>query len=646
MVHLRQTSSLKASRRRYYPLLAILALVLASMACIDTGLQISVIHNEKSEDSLLVVFRQYLSPSYVDAARKANEQRANDFKAAKRPLTDPPLPESMADMKELFDIQKYQDMDYLVEETENGFTATEKMSLVQKQEAEDWIVEKIHDPKQPGLVTYRVKVYLDLTDLEGFEIFELRKEELGDPPDLKPSGGDVEMSGSPFGDMFSMIGSAAEAGEQEMEIELYYAHMALLKSDPLKYEVWVMLPGKITLYELDGKEAGTLDTQLNEVSLVIDEATIKANAGKKMVFHVESELKDCKYACQGEHIVWDGNEKSSTCDCVCEKGMFSLDDTKGLDPKDIECHDCNILCTNSERDLVIDLENCEPGICACMCKPPLVPSNDGKKCITQEESWIEVNKISEFGPSATELKEAVAAITDPFNEKDVNKMAGWFYLSSRERAGLLRYLEYLDYAVNRTNLVVSTVGDSEEVDYAGLQAERQARLKKVRQKAIDAVENEIDKRRRIQKWIIWEIGFKYEVARIALEIPDWISKFNGTATEIATNFIEEELTSTVIDGIKAETHGDAPTTIQEAAMVLISKIPEMATRGCVDDYYQYLKYFKEYCREDCKTDYDAQTAHELALKALRKGMDKQRLNWAKEGEAYDRAFWKINDEKP
>ena len=86
----------QAQIKKFGPMLAMLALALAGLACINTELTLTVTHQENVADSLDVQYQQYLIPSYVEEAIKANQERAVDFTAAGRDPGEPILPTSSA----------------------------------------------------------------------------------------------------------------------------------------------------------------------------------------------------------------------------------------------------------------------------------------------------------------------------------------------------------------------------------------------------------------------------------------------------------------------------------------------------------------------------------------------------------------------
>ncbi|MCJ7718223.1 MAG: hypothetical protein MUO54_17115, partial [Anaerolineales bacterium] len=117
MLQKNQTPLKSPTRRERWraraPLLAILALVSASLACINSELSLVVKHEEGQVDSLEVVSQRNIKESWINAAKEVNQERAADFAAAGRSTdTDDILPITPADFGELFNAQEYIDQGY------------------------------------------------------------------------------------------------------------------------------------------------------------------------------------------------------------------------------------------------------------------------------------------------------------------------------------------------------------------------------------------------------------------------------------------------------------------------------------------------------------------------------------------------------
>ena len=624
--------------RKYYPLLALLLLTLTTLACINTDLKIKVSQNEGSAETLNIDFEQNLSDSFVAAAKVVNQERKADFAAAGRKTDmEDLLPTSRSDIEDLFNIKQYQDQGFTVTTTDTGFSATKQVALDKDEVTEGWTIKVIKDPNHPGLITYRVKVRLDLSNLEGEDLFELRYQPQMDKPNLNP-GSSYTPSGGFVGDILGGLGAAAGEAEQELAIELYYVQKALKASEPIEYRISVELPGTVVLHKLDGTTAGTLDGNL--VTLVVDEKTISINGGKKLVFHVESIVKDCSKACDKDfHLIWDEDEEGASCNCVCEAGWEKIEGENA-------CNHCDSICSWSDSNLVRDLEKCEPDKCACWCKEGMVMNNAGTACIDEYDAWVEDQQRSEEGgPAAQELADLFAAFLDPNNDKNINEMPGWFLLTSGERENLLAFLEALGLAVDRTQLTIYLGPDLTTDQRIQLIKEEQDRILQIQELAIKQLEDEIDERRRIQNIIIKEIGGNANLGQYLVKIPEWYSKLHQSSYDLAKNYVEGKLTGAVKKRVLQETHGNSPATYPAAAAELIKQIPQMATKSSVDDFYLYMDLFKDNCSNPCQGN-SASVAHELALEQLQKKIGPNRINWSNPGEAYDNAFRKLNPDVP
>ena len=629
--------------RRKHPirsslLLAILVLTLASLACITSEINLTVTHQDGSVDTLEVVQNQYLTESWITAAKAVNQERKADFVAAGRNTDlEDLLPVKSADLDTLFDTKKLQEQGYELTTSETGYTASKTFTLDQARSGESWTVKIIQNPDHPEQITYRAKITLDLSNLQG-SIFELRSQPLPAKPNLAPGSGSGSSGGS-YGDLFGLFGATSEAAQQEMAVELWYGQKAMQQSDPIEYALSVELPGAVVLHQLDGQTAGTLEG--NRVSLILDEATLMANAGKTLVFHVESILKDCSNACNSApHLVWDGDEAGVNCSCICEKG-FEVIQGENV------CVNCIEVCPGRGENLAIDPENCELNQCACMCKDGMEMNNAGTKCITTAEAEAEDRQRTELGGiSRVEAGEVFLGFFLGMSEGEINRLPGWYLLTTEERKDLLALVEALGIAVDRSQLVIDLGPEMSTDDRIRLIKEEENRLQQVEDQAIAEVKDQIDDRRTIQSEIIKEIGGQWEKLNHLVKIPDYYEKLWQTTKVLATNYVKGQLNDEVKNRILQQTHGGSPESIEAAAAELIKKIPYLTTNGCVDDYFLYKQYYEEGCPAGCEGD-DARIAHETALEQLQKKLENGiygagRINWSKPGEAYDRAFWTLN----
>jgi len=272
----------------------------------------------------------------------------------------------------------------------------------------------------------------------------------------------------------------------------------------------------------------------------------------------------------------------------------------------------------------------------------------GTECVDEKQSWLENNHIGEGGPTTAQMMAAIEAILDPENQTNINEMAGWNFLTSPERESLLQYLGSLGHAVDRTQLTVYTGPEMTTDERIQRIKEEQNRLQQIRELMINQLNEEIKERRDIQNTIINAIAGDSKIAPYLLDllkIPEWILKMDQSAMDFATKYVEGKLTKAVKVRILQEAYGNSPPTLAAAAAELIKQIPQMATQGCVGDYYLYLKYFKENCGANCNGD-DADLAHEMALEKLQDNIASGRKDWSKPGQAYDNAFRKLNEDIP
>ncbi len=617
--------------RSRYPLLAILTLVLASLACISAELNLEVVQQEGQVDKLVVQIRRTILESWVAAAEQVNQERKADFTAAGRSTDiEDLLPVTPEDFGETLDGSIYQDQGYSVTTTDRGFSAEKTISIDQTASSDEWSVQIIQDPEHPEQTLYRAKIFLDLTDFEG-STTDLRNQPLPAKPNLNPgsSSGSVGGGLSGLGGLFDGL---SEALQQELAVELWYVQKAMQISDPLEFRFSIELPGTVRLHQLNGQTAGTVSG--NKVTVVLDETALMAYAGQKVVFQVESVVLDCSQACSDvPHLLWDGEEDATECNCVCEKGFEVIEGEKA-------CVNCDMVCSWSDPNLATNLAACEVNNCGCQCKEGYQINNAGTKCITTAEAQAEDNQRTENGgPSKTEISEVV---TNLILGMDVSQLPGWFLLTSNQREDLVGLVEMMGVAVDRSNLPTTAEEESLTDLLIRQNEEEQKRLTRLEEIAIGQLEDAIDDRRRIQQVIIDEIGGFYWVGDHITRIPDYITKFFQSSAELAEGYVKGELEGAVKDRILEQTHGGSPATMEDAAAELVKQLPFLATRFTVDDYYLYKGLYQKECPAGCQGE-QATEAHQKALEELQLQLKGSyygtgRAGWAKPGEAYDRAF--------
>ena len=159
--HSKRLPTRRGRWRSRYPLLAIVTLVLASLACISAELHLEVTHQEGQVDNLEVQVVRTINESWVAAANQVNQERKADFAAAGRTTdTEDLLPVIPEDFGELMDAGTYQDQGFVVTTMDRGLSAEKTIPLDKTASSDDWKVDIIQNPDHPEQTTYRVKILL------------------------------------------------------------------------------------------------------------------------------------------------------------------------------------------------------------------------------------------------------------------------------------------------------------------------------------------------------------------------------------------------------------------------------------------------------------------------------------------------------
>jgi len=642
-----QALSYPGMSRKRLLLLAIIALTLASLACISAELNLEVIHQEGQADNLVVQTKRTINKSWVTAANQVNQERRSDFAAAGRATdTEDLLPVNPEDFGELMDAGTYQDQGFVVTSTDRGLSAEKTLPLDQTASSDDWKVEIIQNPDHPEQITYRAKIFLDLTEMEG-SVFELRNQPLPAKPNLTP-GSSSGSSGEGLSGLGGLFEGMSEALVEEMTVELWYIQKAMQMSDPIEFIFSIELPGTVLLHKLNGETAGTVEG--NKITLVLDEPALMAYAGQEVVFHVESVLLDCSQACNEEsqpHLIWDGDEEGVSCNCVCEKGFEVIEGEKA-------CVNCDSVCSWSDPNLETDLASCEENKCSCRCKEGYEINNAGTECITTAEAEAEDNqRTANNGPTRNEIRQLIYVI---IKGEDIRQLPGWLLLNGDQRENLVNILEASGFAVDRSSLLASSPDlTTDQLIRRMQEAENlEQRLEEI---AIGLVEDEIYNRQRIQEVIIDEIGGSTRFVEYAGDAWEGIKNIKNLFQDpydMAEQYVKDKYEGEIKDQVTDWTHGEAPATIEDAAAVMIEKLPYLATKGTIKDYYRYKEYFEKHCQDQWEcSDAEVNEAHHEALTELEAYLNDidvenrdsvygaGRINWAKPGDAYDRAFEKL-----
>jgi len=440
----------------------------------------------------------------------------------------------------------------------------------------------------------------------------------------------------------------SEALQEELTVELWYIQKAMQMSDPIEFTFSIELPGTVLLHQLNGETAGTVDG--NKITLVLDEPALMAYAGQEVVFHVESVLLDCNQACNEEsqpHLIWDGDEEGVSCNCVCEKGFEVIEGERA-------CVNCDSVCSWSDPNLETDLAACEDNKCGCRCKEGYEINNAGTECITTAEAEAEDNqRTANNGPTRNEIRQLIYVI---IKGEDIRQLPGWLLLNGDQRENLVNILEASGFAVDRSSLLASSPDLTTDQLIRRMQ-EAENLERRLEEIAIGMVEDEIYNRQRIQEVIIDEIGGStrfVEYAGDAWEGIKNIKNFFQDPYDMAEQYVKDKFEGEIKDQVTDWTHGEAPATIEDAAAVMIEKLPYLATKGTIKDYYRYKEYFEKHCQDQWEcSDAEVKEAHQEALTELEAYLNDidvenrdsvygaGRINWAKPGDAYDRAFEKL-----
>lgn len=317
----------RSARLRWIGVL-VLVLALSGLGCITAEIGIEVIPIEGEQNQVTVHLSEHLTEAYMEAARSANAERAQDYQAASLPVPGDFWPESFFDEwdSELGDLSPLADwfneggeadsvkksvsgynivhsITFEGDMTPTGESAAELCKVLDVLSvAEIQPLGVSADRADPERIhTVITLLITDVTSSELGMVYrdrldQLRAEGLGPKPVLSAAG---------------TPGAGAELDE-------WYEDRLLLLSGLPTVSYWIELPGEITSSEIDGRPAGTLSAAKNRVTLEVDEDYLRQHPeGAAGIWRIESVMHTCQLECGNKpYMIW--NQVSAPGECICE----------------------------------------------------------------------------------------------------------------------------------------------------------------------------------------------------------------------------------------------------------------------------------------------------------------------------------------
>lgn len=326
----------RSRRFRWVGVLLVL-LVLSSLSCITTEIGVKVVPQGEQKGEFTVRLAMHYTDAYLEAARRANTERAQDYQTAGLEIPEDLFPMTFEEAEELAispDELAGEEGVEIVEQSDRGFTVVGTRPYTETEGLGDdsggMNLTVIRDTSE--WVRYIMEFEIqDMTEeIDPTQMDEIRAEGLGPKPSLvtaeEPGDGEpTESEADDLGQFLieELLGMALDAiPDVNMELEAWYATRVLLESGLPVMTYWIELPGKIVSYQIASQTAGTLDPATNRVTLVIDEAFMRTHPeGAGAVWRVESQVHVCDEQCsQKPHEVWDKTSSAAACVCECEPG--------------------------------------------------------------------------------------------------------------------------------------------------------------------------------------------------------------------------------------------------------------------------------------------------------------------------------------
>jgi hypothetical protein len=325
----------RSARLRWVGVLVLL-LGLSSLACITAEIGVQVAHIEGEQGQMTVQLGMHLTDAYVQAARSANAERAQDYQGAGLEVPEKLFPETFNEMGDM-GLSPEEFMEggeaEIVEQSDSGYTIVGSKAFDENLGLDDESAggfDLTVDREDPEWVRYIITLEIEdmSSDLDLADLDQLRSEGLGPKPPIETAEEPSESDESEAEDLGTFI---VEQVLEEMfdalpaigvELDAWYAERVLLETGLPIMTYWIELPGEIVSHELNGQPAGTLNAAKNRVTLVIDENYMRQHPeGTAGVWRIESVIHTCEEECSTEpHMIWDQVSDPEECICECESG--------------------------------------------------------------------------------------------------------------------------------------------------------------------------------------------------------------------------------------------------------------------------------------------------------------------------------------
>ncbi len=320
----------RSTRLRWVGVL-ILLLGLSSLACITAEIGVRIVHLAGERGEMTAQLGVHLTEAYVQAARSANEEREQDYKAAGLDVPERIFPETLNEMGDLgLSPEEFMDggQAEIVEQSDSGYTIVGSKSFDESLGLDNESAGGFNltvDRTDPEWVRYIITMEIEdmSSDMDLADLDQLRADGLGPKPPIETAEEPSENEDKDLGTYMveqvleEMFGAVPGTG---VELDAWYAERILLEAGLPIMTYWIELPGEIVSHELDGRPAGTIDPAKNRVSLVIDESYLREHPDDTAgVWRIESVIHACEEQCGTEpHMVWDEPSKPDDCICMCE----------------------------------------------------------------------------------------------------------------------------------------------------------------------------------------------------------------------------------------------------------------------------------------------------------------------------------------
>jgi hypothetical protein len=414
--------------------LVLFLILIFSLACVNTEAAFDIAPIDENTADVTFTYSQEITERYIEAAKRANEERRQDYAQAGLPAPEDDFPVSWSEISALTDDLLPDPTLVVTHEDERGFTAETRYTVSRGSDTPDNWTLTLGERDEDG--TQRFIFEVDTPRFaEDFD-YEAYAQQMAAPMPPKPPAGQTPDGdgGRGLAGLMESLQAIMSGTAAELDLDAWYLQRIVKEAGTPVFIYRITMPGEITAHTIGGVPAGTLDAGGRQVTLVVDDTYLRTFGTHAGTFRVESQVSECEALCAAQpHTIWDKSASGPGCTCICDVGYetddrgdcvacdqvcAAYDPLAVYDPGDSQANMCGCACTG---DLMAFAWGEEGGACrcipgaerqgdTCVCKSGYAESTGGDRCIEQTGDEPEENCPS--GTNCLQNPDACVCDTD------------------------------------------------------------------------------------------------------------------------------------------------------------------------------------------------------------------------------------------